>query len=104
MKTIRENVFETNSSSTHSMTITTSEIINRFFENEIYYDLYDKKFIEPDELLTFYPDCDEYNLTESRREDGIYLADELDYEMFESTLTDLEGKEHTVFSLYGYNI
>lgn len=44
---VRHNLFETNSSSTHSLVITTKDEWGRFMNNELVLDLYDEKLKEP---------------------------------------------------------
>jgi len=44
---VRHNLFETNSSSTHSLVITTNDEWRRFMNNELVLDLYDEKLKEP---------------------------------------------------------
>lgn len=43
----RHNLFETNSSSTHSLVITTQDEWRRYMNNELVLDLYDEKLKEP---------------------------------------------------------
>lgn len=44
---VRHNLFETNSSSTHSLVITTKDEWQRFMNNELVLDLYEEKLKEP---------------------------------------------------------
>lgn len=44
---VRHNLFETNSSSTHSLVIVTKDEWRRFMNNELVLDLYDEKLKEP---------------------------------------------------------
>lgn len=46
MHTIRKNVFETNSSSTHSLIICSDKMYNDWTNMKVVYDRYDDKFVE----------------------------------------------------------
>lgn len=50
MKVIRAGVFETNSSSTHSICICTQEDFDKWKKGELYYDYYSDKLISLDEI------------------------------------------------------
>lgn len=51
MKTIRRNVFETNSSSTHSICICTDEEYTAWKNNNIFWNKYEKAFISKEDLI-----------------------------------------------------
>ena len=57
MKSIRFNTFETNSSSTHSVTLMSLDDFNKFTSNKLFYDLYDDKLVTLNEI---YSDCAPY--------------------------------------------
>jgi hypothetical protein len=57
MKTIRRNVFETNSSSVHSLTMTDSETFKKWKSGQIFYDIDNKKFVKEQK----HEDCFTYN-------------------------------------------
>lgn len=46
MRQVRHGVFETNSSSTHSLTICTEEEFNKWTNGELMFDTYDEKLVE----------------------------------------------------------
>lgn len=46
MYSIRRNVFETNSSSTHSLIICSDKTYNDWLDGKVVYDRYDEKFVE----------------------------------------------------------
>lgn len=46
MYSIRRNVFETNSSSTHSLIICSDKTYNAWLDGKVVYDRYDEKFVE----------------------------------------------------------
>ena len=50
-KQIRSRVFESNSSSTHSLTITTEDNFTRWKNGELLFDRWNKDFVEPKTLL-----------------------------------------------------
>lgn len=50
MKQIRQGVFETNSSSTHSITICTKEEYEKFKAGELVYDCYGERLIQVSEV------------------------------------------------------
>ena len=50
MKVIRAGVFETNSSSTHSICICTQEEFDAWKKGQLYYDYYSDKLISPEEI------------------------------------------------------
>ena len=58
MKTIRVGVFETNSSSTHSLTLVNAEDFEKWKRGELLFDKYKQKLVPPpevtDEILTKY--------------------------------------------------
>jgi len=68
MRTIRRGVFETNSSSVHSLTIVSKEEFEKWQNGELLYNRDYKKLVNPseveyaDELITYdkYPPNDEY--------------------------------------------
>ena len=56
MKQIRRGVFETNSSSTHSLTVCTEDEYNKWKRGELLYDCYEECFIEAIGLSDFEKD------------------------------------------------
>ena len=50
MKTIRENIFETNSSSTHSITIMSKQNFQRWENEELLYNPYEDHLADPADL------------------------------------------------------
>lgn len=53
MKQIRHGVFETNSSSTHSITICPQEIYDKWIKGQVLYSDWDNDFIEAEELTPY---------------------------------------------------
>lgn len=95
MKQERKGVFETNSSSTHSLTIASQEEYDKWEKGELLFGKYNNKFIKasekdkqkfPSEYLTY----DEY-------------YEEMEMETFEETHTTPSGDKIVVFGYYGYD-
>jgi hypothetical protein len=87
MRTIRFGVFETNSSSTHSLTIATKSQFDKWVNNELAYDQYKNKLVE----------CDEDDEELQSYED---FGNEMET-FFENYKTEC-GDEIVVFGYYGY--
>lgn len=52
MKQVRKAVFETNSSSVHSLTFCTVEEYEKFLKCQLYLDIYDEKMVHPQDVDT----------------------------------------------------
>lgn len=126
MKQIRYGVFETNSSSTHSLTICMKSDYEQWKNGKVYLNKFwlsttskykDKKFITKDEAIDIlinnpYRDYSDYSklnkdeLEESFREDCIYTFDNYDNDeledYYESFITP-NGEEIIAFGQYGYD-
>ena len=97
---IRQGVFETNSSSVHSMTICMKSDYDKWVNNELVFDDWN------DELVEITPEIK--NKMESRT--GRYLTHEqfhdweyLEYETFESTFKTENNDEVVAFGYYGHD-
>jgi len=99
MKQIRVGVFETNSSSTHSLTIVTLEDYKKFVAGQLWFNRMDDKLVPPPENET---NGDE-NEDECWDDDVIsYEAyEELEYEGFEQQFTTPSGDKMVAFGYYG---
>jgi hypothetical protein len=95
MRQVRVGVFETNSSSTHSLTICSADEFEKWKKCELVFDEYKEGFLTPeeadakgdnDELRTYSEFCDN---------------DELEY--FDQSYTTKSGDKVVAFGLYGYN-
>lgn len=87
MRTIRFGVFETNSSSVHSLTIVTKSQFDRWVNGKLVYDTLEEKLVEPDE-----------------EDDELQSYEDFGNEMetfFENYKTEC-GDEIVVFGYYGY--
>lgn len=119
MRVIRKGVFETNSSSTHSITMCSQDEYDRWKKGEVLLDKSwkaEKKFITKEEAIQklkdseYYKDVDfndEDVVNEVLSEEELYTSEEYwdncDYETFESTYVTKNGEEIIAFGYYGYN-
>lgn len=91
MRQIRRGIFETNSSSVHSITIVSKEDYDKWVDGKVCFDKYGKKFVdspqnEDEDIYSFenFPGCDKY-------------------EYFEKSFTTKSGDEIVAFGYYGEN-
>jgi len=118
MRTIRRGVFETNSSSTHSITMCSKEDYDKWEKGEVFLDRNwraEKKFISREEAIQklkdseYYKDLDYNNedeVNEALREEDLYTSENYfdgDLESFESTYTTKSGETIVAFGKYGYD-
>ena len=92
MRTVRRGVFETNSSSTHSLTIVSKEEYDKCENGELLFSRYDRNFVEN---------------TAENREDEDYKTckdfwDDIDMETFHTNKT-INGVDVVAFGYYGYD-
>lgn len=112
MKQIRTNVFETNSSSTHSMTICDKNDYDRWQNGELVYNIDKEVFVE---VLSL-PDNVIKEIKETGRFDGyiegiwvpystykFYMEHNNDLESFEESYTTKSGDKVVAFGRYGYD-
>lgn len=118
MKAIRRGVFETNSSSTHSITLCSKEDYGKWVKGDVFLDRdwrSKKDFISKEEAIQklkdskYYKDLD-YNdedaVNEALREEELYTSENYfddDLESFESTYTTKSGETVVAFGKYGYD-
>ena len=98
MRQIRRNVFETNSSSTHSITMCMKSEFDKWVAGELVWDRWG------DRLVPITPEV------KASMDDGDYLTydqfndwDYLEYDTFEDSYTTPNGEEVISFGYYGYN-
>lgn len=114
MKTqIRKSVFETNSSSTHTLTVVDTKDWNDFKEGRLLYDSYEGYFLTREDLKSKWEKCcQEYSysdfeqeseeaMNEWRHDECIYTWDEY-LEMYEVLEEEIEEVNKTAVSIYGY--
>ena len=91
---IRQSVFETNSSSTHSITMCDEGKFDRFKNGELLFDIYDECLVEKS-------DADE--------EEGRYytydqfFGGDLEYETYIDSYTTAKGEKVVAFGYYGHD-
>lgn len=122
MKQLRRGVFETNSSSTHSITICSGDEFDLWREGEIYYndgiygstsEFAHKQFVTIDELRDIaerdkYFEKNPYEMTESELVDEYYEIStyegyEGDLEWFDAQYITANGERVVAFGKYGYD-
>lgn len=114
MLNIRKGVFETNSSSTHSITMCSREEYNKREAGELLYWKWDQNFMTKEEtmkkLRKEYPeiDWDDEDSVNDVFEDEQILSceaffDDNCYETYFDSYTTKEGSEVVAFGYYGYN-
>ena len=98
MKSVRSSVFETNSSSTHSLTICTKKDFNDFMEGKKYLGLYD------DTLYDELPTDQEFFYEEDYVESLDEAMDRNDYlEYYEEEFVTPSGDAMVAFGWYGHD-
>ena len=112
MKQIRRNVFETNSSSTHSLTIVSLEEYEKFVSGELMMECYGDNFISREDAIEYviksggFEDvdmADECEVDDELRnwEYTTYEAFGDDYEQFKERYTSDSGDEIVAFGFFG---
>lgn len=125
MRQVRNGVFETNSSSVHSITMCTKSDYDKWVNGEIYWSRWDDKFVSKevfekeleDQKKFFSEECPEYERGTEEWEDEFndYLRNEadfeyytyddyceyLEYEKYVETFTTPSGEEVVSFGYYG---
>lgn len=123
MKTIRRSTFETNSSSTHSITMCMKSDYDKFCKGELFvFDGYgfdipmNKKFYTKEEAVELYKNHYKYKNESLDWSDEMSVREELDeagfhdsnyeneyLECYFETFTTPNGEEVVAFGEYGYN-
>ena len=109
MKVIRRGVFETNSSSTHSITMCTKEDYDKWENGELLLNKWDECFITREEaiikLRNDYKDLSDDELNDILDEEDWYsykrFWDDCEYETFKNTYKTKSGEEIIAFGYYG---
>jgi hypothetical protein len=108
---IRRGVFETNSSSVHSLTICKKSDFDRWKEGEIYLDSYGNSFVSRSIIEAQFKN-DGHLLEDENEFDDLcldydYLTFEqfhkMEYETFENNYKTESGDEIVAFGYYGYS-
>lgn len=106
MLQIRRNVFETNSSSTHSLTICSKDEYQDWVDGKCYWSRWNENFVSNEEVeekfkKSSYDDFDEYLIDE-----GLYTFDrydDIEMETYEESYKTKSGDEIIAFGYYGYD-
>lgn len=113
MLQIRRNVFETNSSSTHSLTICTEEEYESWKRGEVYWSRWSEEFVSKEEVEEDFkkskkrnPDAYE-TLDDYLYDEGLYGFDrydsDIDMEIYEKHYQTKSGDKIVAFGYYGYD-
>ena len=96
---IRRNTFETNSSSTHSLTMCTKDDYEKWKNGELVFDRWNDELVSPEdkELEDEYGDKDYFTY------DEFFDYYNSEYETFKQDFTTPNGEEVIAFGYYGYN-
>ena len=107
MKILRSGIFETNSSSTHSLTICTEEEFEKFKNNELMFDKYNDELIEKPEDYDEVMNNSDKDSDEKRCEYEDYIDyndyEHIDFESFEQHFETPSGDKMVAFGYYGYD-
>lgn len=100
MEQVRQGIFETNSSSTHSLTMCTGSDYEKWKNGELIYDYYNDELVPvTDKIRELKEDGDDEYVTYENFQDWSYM----DLESFESRFTTPGGEEVVAFGYYGYD-
>lgn len=100
MRQIRRNVFETNSSSTHSITMCMKSEFDKWVKGELVFDRWNHKLVPiTPEVESSMNDGDGEYLTYEQFNDWDYL----EFETFERSYTTPNGEKIISFGYYGYD-
>ena len=104
---IRRNVFETNSSSTHSITICTEDEYEMWKRGEVYWSRYSEEFVSKEEVEEGFnkSKCDDFN--DYLYEEGLSTfdryEDDIEMETYEEHYQTKSGDKIVAFGYYGYD-
>jgi len=109
MKIIRDGVFETNSSSTHSLSIVTCEEFNSFKKGDLIWDDWEVKLISKQEgmnqIAEIISDKEHPDVDHAFDECKLYTYERMlnmtGYEYFEQNYTTKRGEKLVAFGYYG---
>jgi len=118
-KQIRRGVFETNSSSTHSLTMCSESEYDKWEKGELLFSVCDKEFYTRDEAIESLKDCSWLNgrvdwnnkdsVDDALCDEQYYTYEEYQnyvgeyYESFEQSYTTKSGDKVITFGYYGYD-
>lgn len=99
---IRRSVFETNSSSTHSLSITSKEKFEKWENKELVFNIYDDKFVTHEDAKKDIESNDTHS-DESDYQTYEEYSDDDDLEYFEEEHETENGDKIVAFGRYGYD-
>ncbi len=121
-ETIRRGIFETNSSSVHSIVMCNSDEYNKWRNGDVYYDRWNTKFVKANDSILKARECESYDqaysLYISDKENEFYSDcyhrfltwDEffndyeyIDHETFKDEYTTKSGETVVAFGYYGHD-
>ena len=104
MLQIRRNVFETNSSSTHSITICTEDEYEMWKRGEIYWYRWGENFVSKEEVEEGFNKSRHNDFNDYLYEESLYTFDsydDIELEKYEEHHTTKSGDKIVVFGYYG---
>lgn len=106
--TFRTGVFETNSSSTHSLIMLSEEEYKKLQAEELYISTWDEKLVTKEEVLekakkAGYDDIESFNENRDEYQTLDEYFDDEYLETFEETYTTKGGEKVYAIGKYGYN-
>ena len=98
----RRGVFETNSSSVHSITMCSDDEYNKWKKGELYFDRCAEEFVESTEKIEKERE-EEGRHTQYLTYDEFHDWDYIEYETFTDVFTTPKGESVVAFGYYGYD-
>lgn len=99
---IRRGIFETNSSSVHSITMCSDDEYNKWKNGELYFDRYAKEFVEKSEEIEKERE-EAAKYTQYLTYEEFHDRDYIEYETFHKEHTASSGETIHAFGYYGYD-
>lgn len=96
---VRQGIFETNSSSTHSITMCTASDYEKWKNGEMYYDIWDEKLVPKEDVENESEELDDDQYITYEQYDEKYC---MEYETFHEQLATPNGETVIAFGYYGY--
>ena len=106
MLQIRKNVFETNSSSTHSLTICSKDEYQDWVDGKFYWSRWNENFVSNEEVEEKFKKSNYDNFDEYLIDKGLYTFDrydDIEMETYEESYKTKSGDEIIAFGYYGYD-
>ena len=103
---VRRNVFETNSSSTHSITICTEDEYEMWKRGEVYWSRWDENFVSKEEVEEGFKKSNMDDIDDYLYDEGLYTFDrynDIEMETYEEHYQTKSGDKIIAFGYYGYD-